>query len=563
MADNVTTPPATDYSGVREYVGARYVPVFANPAEWDNTRGYEPLTIVLYQGNSYTSTQYVPTGVDITNTTYWLQTGNWNAQVEAYRQEVLNYASKVDGIQKEASFVSLAELGGKANDESFDNSKIINEYFTQNNSYSQVLYIPEGEWYIAKSVNLTWCEVVCDGTIKCTSDFSPSYYQTVSLDSIPYAVIIGYGNEGDYTFDNDLDTFIKNKSWSVNLDCNLVQNLSGIVMHRTWKCHLKADIYNALKYGIFTGRYITESVIDGSIGIFHQHGTVIVGETAIVVRSSDAILNNIITMHYLCGIDFKVPNTILNFWHGYGYYDAAKDGVGIRFSSDGAYIIGNIFNDGCQFCFDFKPGNYRPCVYVKQYFEIGRTATNQMFLVDNFDCSYNWLTIDNMDIQFDGDDTIIKNFLCNYLVKTPRQRHAGPKFMHMKLGLSPKRKVEFQSPTDPYWDDFDMWNLPICSTPLVNILSNNSGFTKDVLNSKHIYAIDNSPLYNNTAGRVQISTHDNFTSFSSSDAGMLYKLRGDNASYENNVRSVGAEGSTQVNINIAQIPVTLQTITIN
>lgn len=95
MADNVTTPPATDYSGVREYVGARYVPVFANPAEWDNTRGYEPLTIVLHQGNSFTSAQYVPTGVDINNTEYWLQTGNWNAQIEAYREEVLRYDGRI------------------------------------------------------------------------------------------------------------------------------------------------------------------------------------------------------------------------------------------------------------------------------------------------------------------------------------------------------------------------------------------------------------------------------------------------------------------------------------
>lgn len=95
MADNVTTPPATDYSGVREYTGARYVPVFANPAEWDNTRGYEPLTIVLHQGNSFTSTQYVPTGVDINNTEYWLETGNWNAQIEAYREEVLRYDGRI------------------------------------------------------------------------------------------------------------------------------------------------------------------------------------------------------------------------------------------------------------------------------------------------------------------------------------------------------------------------------------------------------------------------------------------------------------------------------------
>ena len=95
MADNQTPPAATDYSGVREYVGARYVPVFANPAEWDNTRGYEPLTIVLYQGNSYTSTQYVPTGIDIKNTQFWLNTGNYNAQVEAYRKEVLAFDGRI------------------------------------------------------------------------------------------------------------------------------------------------------------------------------------------------------------------------------------------------------------------------------------------------------------------------------------------------------------------------------------------------------------------------------------------------------------------------------------
>lgn len=96
MADNVTTPPAaTDYSGVREYVGARYIPVFANPPEWNDTRGYEPLTIVLHEGNSFTSTQYVPSGADIHNTEYWLETGNWNAQIEAYRQEVLRFDGRI------------------------------------------------------------------------------------------------------------------------------------------------------------------------------------------------------------------------------------------------------------------------------------------------------------------------------------------------------------------------------------------------------------------------------------------------------------------------------------
>lgn len=91
-------PLATDYSGVREYIGARYVPVFANPLAWSDQREYEPLTIVTYQGNSYTSMQYVPTGIDIGNTAFWALTGNYNAQVEAYRNEVNQYQQTVEGF---------------------------------------------------------------------------------------------------------------------------------------------------------------------------------------------------------------------------------------------------------------------------------------------------------------------------------------------------------------------------------------------------------------------------------------------------------------------------------
>lgn len=75
---------------VRQYIGARYVPILANPAEWDDTRTYEPLTIVIHKGNSYTSRQYVPTGIDINNNAYWAQTGNYNAQIETYRQTAQN-----------------------------------------------------------------------------------------------------------------------------------------------------------------------------------------------------------------------------------------------------------------------------------------------------------------------------------------------------------------------------------------------------------------------------------------------------------------------------------------
>ena len=69
-----------------QYIGARYVPIIVG--EWDKTRTYEPLMVVTYQGASYTSRQYVPAGIEITNESYWVLSANYNAQVEAYRQEV-------------------------------------------------------------------------------------------------------------------------------------------------------------------------------------------------------------------------------------------------------------------------------------------------------------------------------------------------------------------------------------------------------------------------------------------------------------------------------------------
>lgn len=80
---------------VNKYIGARYVPVFADPIEWDNTRTYEPLTIVTRQGASYTSKQAVPVGIEITDSAYWVATGNYNAQVDAYRQEVQTFDNRI------------------------------------------------------------------------------------------------------------------------------------------------------------------------------------------------------------------------------------------------------------------------------------------------------------------------------------------------------------------------------------------------------------------------------------------------------------------------------------
>lgn len=96
-----------------EYTGMRYVPVFADPPEWSSANSYEPLEIVIHKGNSYTSKTFVPVGIDISEPKYWALTGNYNAQVEQYRQEVLAFDGRItkntDDIAKNANDIAAVK----------------------------------------------------------------------------------------------------------------------------------------------------------------------------------------------------------------------------------------------------------------------------------------------------------------------------------------------------------------------------------------------------------------------------------------------------------------------
>lgn len=113
-----------------QYIGARYVPIFGRKneesIEWDNSKPYEPLTIVLYQGDSYTTRQFTPAGIDINNQDYWANTGNYNAQVEQYRQETKAANDKLSalGINTPNDAAELLTQIGKIDNTSALNSKL-------------------------------------------------------------------------------------------------------------------------------------------------------------------------------------------------------------------------------------------------------------------------------------------------------------------------------------------------------------------------------------------------------------------------------------------------------
>ena len=78
-----------------QYIGARYVPKFYDNPDtgdmtWKSGVPYEPLTVVTFGGNSYTSKIPVAgtVGDPASNPAYWAKTGDYNAAIEGLQEEI-------------------------------------------------------------------------------------------------------------------------------------------------------------------------------------------------------------------------------------------------------------------------------------------------------------------------------------------------------------------------------------------------------------------------------------------------------------------------------------------
>lgn len=251
-----------------EWTGWRYAPMLYNDgkggSEWNKNINYERLIIVTHEGNSYTSRKDVPVGIDITNNDYWCCTGNYNSQVENYRQTVLSVISSNEEFKKslseheenyyntlKESFEELkinflketvfnVKLYGAKGDGETDDTTNIQNCVNEACKKGGVVYFPSGIYRVSHleigNINETTHNVILTG-----EKMSQAYFDSFSLNSnkgISLSTIIPINKENGVNlieFFNCRCCGIENLSLIENWVKSDSRIMNGIIANRTYK----------------------------------------------------------------------------------------------------------------------------------------------------------------------------------------------------------------------------------------------------------------------------------------------------------------------------------------
>jgi hypothetical protein len=238
-----------------KYIGNRYVPKILG--EWDNTKNteYESLVIVTYGGNSFTSNTIVPKGIDITNTNYWTPTGNYNAQVELYRQDTITNATNISKCITDIAnvkafyvdYVSVKDYGAKGDGTTIDTLAFVNAIATGKN-----VFVPSGTYNIDSKLTLTH---------NSQSIFGNGFYNSIIKASSNFTdeTLIEMRGENSPAYRSD--QYLN----EIGIDCNNKTNGVKAVFNASFKIE-HCRIYNAIK-GLFTQDALIFQINDCEISL--------------------------------------------------------------------------------------------------------------------------------------------------------------------------------------------------------------------------------------------------------------------------------------------------------
>lgn len=237
---------------IRQYIGARYVPKFyensQNTSEWQAGVIYEPLTIVTYNGNSYTSKKNVPANVGnpSANPSYWVATGNYNEQINELQNrvsliddEIIDINDSVTTLEERTNWYT-PEMYGATGDGTTDDSAAFQAMFDDIPTNSHIVI--SGQYYKIDSpliLNKQNTKVFALGR----SDYNPALKTSVANTptlkvtapgcSFYHMEIQGTDDVAQTAIGFEFDT--DNATWNGNVDaflfdCSVFKALKGVVM---------------------------------------------------------------------------------------------------------------------------------------------------------------------------------------------------------------------------------------------------------------------------------------------------------------------------------------------
>lgn len=74
---------------------------FAVPVTWDSQRTYERNMIVFVGKKAYTAIQDVPSGTQITNTSYWIETGVPTIDTTSLQTQITALSNALDDVESD------------------------------------------------------------------------------------------------------------------------------------------------------------------------------------------------------------------------------------------------------------------------------------------------------------------------------------------------------------------------------------------------------------------------------------------------------------------------------
>lgn len=229
-----------------QYVGARYVPVFySNPDgswDWESGVQYEPLTIVKYGENSYTSRSLVPATVGSPNLNpeYWAQTGNYNGFLQSLEDSI-------DALTE--SYIPVSSL------EDIDVTK------------SNVA------WYLSKDMaissgitfsNVRNVSIISTGSVITVT--SSTSFNIFSFNGCENVSVIGVTAKGNFS-----NSVLYNGAIAYFTNCQNIRSLNN----SSYNMPYNTIAQNGTSGGVIQGNYDAAS-IPGTMGDSYAHSAILV-----------------------------------------------------------------------------------------------------------------------------------------------------------------------------------------------------------------------------------------------------------------------------------------------